>query len=177
MKGIDCSEWQQPGSINFAAVDFAIIRASHGMTEDKHWRAHFNACVAAGKPLGLYHFMEHGVPENEASFFHGLTGFLTADQCHLGWWLDVEEGQSWRDVDRFRAWVNLPSIGVYANLSAFNSNLLPYLRFQLNWLAWPDYPNNPAGYAVPNYIIRQSAPAFGLDWDETFPAQPFPKAW
>jgi len=173
MKGIDCSEWQQPGSINFAAVDFAIIRASHGMTEDKHWRAHFNACVAAGKPLGLYHFMEHGVPENEASFFHGLTGFLTADQCHLGWWLDVEEGQSWRDVDRFRAWVNLPSIGVYANLSAFNSNLLPYLRFQLNWLAWPDYPNNPAGYAVPNYIIRQST----LDWDETFPAQPFPKAW
>lgn len=177
MSGIDISEWQLPGTIDFSGVDFVIIRTSHGITEDKHWRSHFNSVVAAQKPLGLYHFMEHNVPENEASFFHGLVGFLNSSQVAMGWWLDVEEGQSARDVDRFRSWVNLPTIGVYANLSAFNTNLLPYLRFQLNWLAWPDYPANPAGYAVPNYILRQGAPAFGLDWDTKLPAQPFPFAW
>lgn len=177
--GIDVSEWQAPGSINYSApgIGFVIIRASHGMTEDRHWRQHFNDVVAAGKPLGLYHYMEHNVPENEASFFHGLVGFLAAEQVAMGWWLDVEEGQSWQQVDRFRSWVALPTCGVYANLGAFNSNLLPYLRFQLNWLAWPDAPNNPHGYAVPNHILLQSAPAFGVDWDTSQPAQPYPGFW
>lgn len=179
MSGIDVSEWQAPGSVNFAAagIDFVIIRASHGTTEDRHWREHFNAVVAAGKPLGLYHYMELGVPENEASFFHGLVGFLTAEQVAMGWWLDVEEGQSAQAVDRFRSWVALSTIGVYANLSSFATTLATYQRFQLNWLAWPDYPANPSGYPVPNHILRQGAPAFGVDWDTKLPAQPFPDAW
>src|SRR5579872_4373194 len=128
MQGGDISEWQLPGTVDFASRDFWIIRASHGTTEDRHWREHFNGCVGAGKPLGLYHYLEHDVPENEASFFHGLVGFLTADQVHLGFWLDVEEGQPAGDVDRFRAWVRLPWVGVYSNLNGFNNNLRDYFH-------------------------------------------------
>lgn len=177
MTGLDLSEWQRPGTVNLSAVEFVIIRASHGMTEDKHWREHFNNAVAAGKPIGLYHYAEHYVPENEASYFHGLTGFLTAEQCAMGWWLDLEEGQDGTWADRFRAWVRLPTCGVYANLSAFNGPLRTYMHFGLNWLAWPSAPYVPPGMAVPDHILRQTGQANGVDTDEKKLAQPMPAAW
>ena len=175
--GIDISEWQAPGSVNFGPYAFVIIRTSHGMTEDKAWRLHFNAAVAAGRSIGLYHYAEHNVPENEASFFHGLAGFLTPEQCRMGWWLDVEEGQDSTWADRFRAWVHLPTIGVYSNLAGFNGPLRAYMHFGLNWLAWPSAPSVPAGYAVPDHILRQTGQAGGVDTDVMQPAQPMPLAW
>ena len=177
MNGIDVSEWQAPGSVDFTAADFAIIRASHGTTEDRHWREHFNACVAAGKPLGLYHYFEKATPEAEASFFHNLVAFLQADQVHRGFWLDSEEQRPASDVDRFRSWVRLPWCGLYSNLAGYNGPLVAYQHFALNWLAMPDGTTLPPGWAIPDHIMRQTGIRGGIDQDVTLPAQPYPPAW
>jgi len=176
--GVDVSSWQAPGSVHFAAVDFAIIRTSHGLTEDTGWRAHFNAVVAAGKPLGLYHFAETtSSPEAQADYFHGLAGFLSAAQVHMGWWLDVEQGQDGSWVDRFRSRVALPTIGLYSNLAGFNGGLAPYQHFMLNWLAMPAGVVVPAGWRIPDHILVQTGQFAGVDVDVVEPAQPYPGAW
>lgn len=176
MTWCDISEWQAPGSVDLSRYDGVIIRASHGTTEDRHWRDHFNNAVRAGRQLGLYHYQEHGVPENEASFFHGLVGFLHPDQVRGGFWDDVEEGQPSSSVDRFRAWVRLPWCGVYSNLAGFNNNLREYMHFGLNWLAMPDGTVVPSGWSVPDHILRQSGQN-PIDVDVISAAQPYPGAW
>jgi hypothetical protein len=177
MSGRDLSEWQDPATTDYATPDFFIIRTSHGTTEDKHWREHFNNVVSHGKPLGLYHYLELGVPENEASFFHELVGFLSSDQVHYGFWLDVEENQPSSSVNRFRAWVHLPWVGLYANLSSFNSNLREYMHYGLNWLAMPTGTVLLPGWEMPDYILRQDGTVNGIDDDVRMPAQPYPNAW
>ena len=184
--GCDVSEWQAPGSVDFAAYEGIIIRASHGTTEDLHWRAHFNAVVAAGKPLGLYHFAEEApTPIIQANYFRALVGFLKPAQARGGFWLDAEPTEApapWAGpdsgwVDTFRANVSLPWCGLYSNLSLFNGQLKAYSRFALNWLAWPLGTVLEPGWTVPTYILRQTGVVNGVDQDQMVAAQPYPGAW
>lgn len=180
-EGGDLSEWQIPANVNFASRAFWIIRASHGVTEDKQWRGHFNACVAAGRPLGLYHYLEATNPaaaEAEAVFFRGLVGFLRPEQVALGFWCDSEvDGQSEACVDAFRAACELFAVGVYSNLAGFNERLPGYEHFGLNWLAMPTGTTLPAGWTVPDHVLLQDGLKDGLDHDVLLPAQPYPSAW
>jgi hypothetical protein len=176
--GCDISEWQLPGSVNFNQYAFVIIRTSHGVTEDKHWRAHFNNAVNAGKPIGFYHYLEQNpAPENQANFFRGLTDFLSAAQVHFGWWCDAEEGWITAPlVDRFRSAVHLPTCGLYSSLSLFNGPLKPYMHFALNWV--PLYPGwfLQPGWEMPDHILTQTG-SNPIDTNEIEPAQPYPAAW
>lgn len=179
MTFVDVSENQAAGSVDFAAHDGAIIRAGtgeFGIREDKAWRQHFNACVAAGRPLGLYWFAGRD-PTNEAHFFRSLVAFLRPVQVHLGYWCDAETGQDAAYLDMFRSAVQLAWCGVYGCLSNFNHDYPSYKHFGLNWLAWPSYPHVPAGMTVPDHILRQTGETGGLDTDLILPVQPYPPAW
>lgn len=173
----DISEWQDPASTDYNVAAGYIIRTSHGLTEDRHWRDHFNRTVWANKPLGLYHYFEHDPPEDEADFFRKLVGFLAADQVHLGFWLDSEEGRGSGDIDRFRQSSRLPWCGLYSNLDGYNNHHREYLHFGLNWLALPTGTVLPAGSEMPDHILVQTATVNGVDVNETTPIQPYPAAW
>ena len=183
----DVSEWQAPGSVDFAKYDAVIIRASHGTTEDLHWRKHFDDTVAAGRRVGLYHFAEeHPSPAAQASFFHGLVGFLKPPQVWAGFWLDGEpnndDGDPWAGpnspwVDQFRSAVALPWCGLYGNLSSFNTRCQAYMHFGLNWLAMPIGTTLPAGWAIPDHVLVQAGTVNGVDQDLPTVAQPYPGAW
>ena len=177
--GGDLSEHQDPGAVRYAGARFWIIRASHGLTQDLHWRAHFDNAVNAGCAIGLYHSLEAGAsPEAQADYFRSLVGFLTAIQVAAGWWVDAEEG--WVTtalVDRFRSRVELPTCGLYSTLSLFNTTLREYLHFGLNWL--PLLPGwfLEAGWAMPDHILEQRGQFAGVDVDVVLPAQPYPAGW
>lgn len=55
-KGIDISSYQ--GNINIEAlksqIDFIIIRATYGITEDKQAQRNVNECIRLGIPYGIY---------------------------------------------------------------------------------------------------------------------------
>lgn len=180
MQGCDVSEWQTPGTVDLQVVDFCIIRCSHGTTEDRHWRSHFNNVVQAGKPLGLYHTGEGFTPQAEASYFHNLVGFLRPEQVHMGYWLDNEGNNpvvnGWW-MDSFRSWVRLPWVGVYGNLAMFNNMGVSYKHFGINWLAMPTGTQVPPGWSIPDHILLQDGIQNGVDHDVVQAAQPYPPAW
>jgi hypothetical protein len=182
MSWVDVSHWQPAGSVNFAAYDGAIIEVSHELVEDPLWRVHFNAVVAAHRPLGLYHYAGSS-PQAEAEMFFGLVGFLAPAQVHGGYWLDAEDGQDNVWVDEFRSAVRLPWCGLYSNLAGFNGPLVAYQHFGINWLAMPTGTVVPEGWTIPDHIMVQTRQDLTLvngikvDVDEILTAQPYPGAW
>jgi hypothetical protein len=175
----DISEDQNLADIDFASADGWIIRAGTGqynLREDYIWRGAFNECVKAGKPLGLYWFAG-GSPSMEASFFHGLVGFLSPEQVRLGFWLDAETGQDAGYVTQFRAACQLPFCGLYGSLNNFNTDYPQYLHFGMNWLAMPTGTVVPSGWEVPDHIMVQTGIVNGLDANEVLSALPYPPQW
>lgn len=180
--GADVSEWQPPGSVRFAGLDFCIIRVSHGLTEDTAWREHLFACTAARTPTGFYHFLEPGPSAGEqADRFRGLCGSLPPEVARYAWWLDAEPYQGWEpsegDVDTFRAEVRLSACGLYSTLGLFNGPLRGYLHFGLNWLALPSGAHLLPGWTMPDHVLTQLDQWDGIDVDVMGPAQPYPAAW
>ena len=60
IKGTDISKWQ--GSVDFVkmkqmGVEFVIIRAGYGETEDPMFTAYINAALMAGLAVGVYWFL------------------------------------------------------------------------------------------------------------------------
>lgn len=166
-KGVDVSEWQLPGTVDFSQYDFVIIRTSHGLTEDKHWREHYNACISSnqtgGKPahIGFYHYSESGDPRQEASYFK----FLAETVPHsFGQWLDVETGQSAPYVDAFR---NVWDTGVYSNWWGFSNAMGGlYNRFERNWVAWL----NPGGPPMRWLLMQVGQQGTDIDVGPNLPA-------
>jgi len=60
MDGIDVSFWQ--GTIDWPTVaqniDFAFIRASHGVTQDSQFSNYWSQASSAGVSIGPYHYFE-----------------------------------------------------------------------------------------------------------------------
>ena len=173
------ARYQAPGTVDFAKYDGVIVQASHGTVEEVGWRAQVNEVVAAGKILGLYHFAELGPSAAaQASFFHGLVGYLKPAQVRGGFWVDVEvAGLNSAWVDQFRSAVALPWCGLYSDLSMFNGPLLAYQHFALNWLAFPFGTVVAPGWSIPDHILVQTGVVNGVDQDLPTVAQPYPGAW
>lgn len=174
------ARYQPPGSVDFSRFGGAIIQTSHGRAEEVGWREQFNECVAAQRPLGLYHFAESTDIAGaiaEAQLFYGLVGFLRPEQVYLGLFVDPETGQRTPWVDAFRSAANLFAVGLYGNLSAFNLLFREYMHFGLNWLAMPDGTTVPFGWTVPDHVLVQYGQVDGIDANRWGPAQPYPFAW
>ena len=75
MNGVDISSWQAPGSVNLSSYDFAIIKASEGVSiTDKHHKAHYKSAKAKGLLTGFYHYAhpEGNTARAEASHFEDV---------------------------------------------------------------------------------------------------------
>lgn len=163
MSGADLSEFQDPAHTPYASFDFAIIRVSHGITEDPKWREHVWNLGVAGKPFGLYYILENITASIEAqvAFFRDLIApFLSG--VTYGLWGDFARGDqidnllSTSTVDRCRAVVDT---GIYVNQSALDA-MPEYKRFERIWYAWlSDTP--PPG----RWLLWQKGQPFGIDQD------------
>lgn len=158
--GVDLSEFQDPHQMQYSAFGFAIIRASHGFTEDRQWRAHTWCMGVVHRPFGFYHALESNDVEGEATYFRNLI----ANVAHTrGEWLDIARGDlnstliSTSTVDRFRSVIDT---GIYVNLSALDS-MPEYKRFERLWVA--DLSASPPG----RWLMWQKGQGFGVDIDVT----------
>lgn len=70
IRGIDVSRWQ--GNIDWNAVkssgiDFALIKATEGVDYvDPNFNTYANGAIAAGLPIGVYHFLRAGSAADQA---------------------------------------------------------------------------------------------------------------
>lgn len=74
----DISKWQ--GNVNWSEaakeLDFVILRASCGTSEDTKYERNVNACIENGVPFGAYHYVKAGTAEaakKEAQAFLKVT--------------------------------------------------------------------------------------------------------
>ena len=159
MIDVDLSEYQDPVTTPYRNFRRAIIRASHGTTEDKHWRQHVWNCGVVGTDIGFYHALESEQVEAEAHYFRSL---ITPFTWRCGTWVDMARGDlnaaliATETVDRWRA---VSDDGLYANKAALD--VMPeYKRFERLWYAWiSDTP--PPG----RWLVWQKGKAFGVDVD------------
>ena len=74
----DISKWQ--GNVNWSEaakeLDFVILRASCGTSEDTKYERNVNACIENSIPFGAYHYVKAGTAEaarKEAQVFLKVT--------------------------------------------------------------------------------------------------------
>lgn len=156
-KGRDLSEFQDPATTDYVTPAFFIIRVSHGLTEDLHWRQHFNGAFHNAKPVGFYHTPETTNPGAEALSFRSFAAGIPHE---LGQWLDYAYGDripviSTPFADMFR---QIWDCGLYVNRASMA--LLPeYARFERLWWASP-------GEAPPGrWLMTQDGQDHDVDTD------------
>ena len=95
IKGTDISKWQ--GSVDFVkmkqmGVEFVIIRAGYGETEDPMFTAYINAALMAGLAVGVYWFLyaseNAGAKKNADKFEQVIKPYK--DKITCGVWADWE---------------------------------------------------------------------------------------
>ena len=95
VKGTDISKWQ--GSVDFVkmkqmGVEFVIIRAGYGETEDPMFTAYINAALMAGLAVGVYWFLyaseNAGAKKNADKFGQVIKPYR--DKITCGVWADWE---------------------------------------------------------------------------------------
>ena len=72
MNGVDISSWQAPGSVDLSLYQFAIIKASEGVSiTDKYHKQHYDNATANGLLTGFYHYAhpEYNTARAEATHF------------------------------------------------------------------------------------------------------------
>jgi hypothetical protein len=158
LKGIDLSEYQDPLQVPYASFAFAIIRVSHGPTQDLRWRQHVWDIGVVHRPFGFYYVLENiGVSiEAQAVFFKDLVRPFAHT---MGEWLDIARGDgvdnliSTSTVDRCRGVVDT---GIYVNGSTLDA-MPEYKRFERIWYA---------GTAPPaRWLLWQTGQEAGTDVD------------
>jgi GH25 family lysozyme M1 (1,4-beta-N-acetylmuramidase) len=71
MRGIDISNWQGGLDLNKLDIDFAIMKATEGVSfVDKYCDPWVQQCIANGIKWGFYHFARNNEPETEANHFY-----------------------------------------------------------------------------------------------------------
>jgi len=79
LRGCDVSQFQSPYLVDWRRYDFGIVRASYGARPDSLCLEHAKRLRAAGRPIGLYHFL---LPNSD--FERQLQTFLAqAKAAHL----------------------------------------------------------------------------------------------
>lgn len=161
--GRDLSEFQKPLAITdqYATFGFAIIRASHGKTPDKHYAEHIFNMGVVKRPIGLYHTLETSDVVGEAEFFRDL--IRDVHRTH-GDWLDLARGDvkpafiNPATLDAFRSIIDT---GWYCNLAALD--MVPeYKRFERLWVA--DISADPP---PTRWLMWQKGQGFGIDIDKS----------
>lgn len=98
MKGIDISNWQQGFDLSLARPEFAIMKATEGLTFiDKCCDGFVQDAINLDIPFGYYHFARSNNAEAEASFFYEQTKGYTGKGIPV---LDLEvpNGNSWAEA-------------------------------------------------------------------------------
>ena len=98
MKGIDISNWQRGFDLGAARPEFAIMKATEGLTFiDKCCDGFVQDAINLGIPFGYYHFARSNSAEAEASFFYEQTKGYTGKGIPV---LDLEvpNGNAWAET-------------------------------------------------------------------------------
>lgn len=103
MNGVDVASYQATLSFNNIAADFAMIKATQGVTYvNPYCDTHFQQLKAKGKKRGVYHFANHGDAIQEADFFvNNIQGYVGDAILCLDW-----EGSFVADVAWAKAWLD-----------------------------------------------------------------------
>ena len=98
MKGIDISNWQRGFDLGAARPEFAIMKATEGLTFiDKCCDGFVQDAINLGIPFGYYHFARSNSAEAEAVFFYEQTKGYTGKGIPV---LDLEvpNGNAWAEA-------------------------------------------------------------------------------
>lgn len=146
LRGIDVSRWQPRmdwPEVRAAGNEYAVARASLGLTPDPEFAMHTNGARKAGLLVGAYHYLWPSIDP-----FLSVSMFLAAmGNDPTGWAcaLDLEErGTTWGQAKRwaraFRKAAPGHPIGIYINPSDFHRIGSPPLSEEFDWLwlaYWP----------------------------------------
>lgn len=95
IKGIDVSRWQ--GNINWqqvknSGIRFAILKASDRSNRpEEKFNTNYNGCMAAGLPVGAYHYVYARDTVRAAQEANSLVSILKGKNISCGVWLDMED--------------------------------------------------------------------------------------
>lgn len=85
LEGIDISEFQAPEAMKanqlFKDAKFVIVRASYGLSRDKHAATHAKQVIDAGKLLGFYHY---AYPKYNPNPETEVDNFITCIKPYIG---------------------------------------------------------------------------------------------
>lgn len=71
LKGIDISNWEPTVILKDLDIDFAIFKATEGLSfKDPTLKGFCKQAQRAGMLFGCYHFARNNVPQHEAEFFY-----------------------------------------------------------------------------------------------------------
>lgn len=171
LNGIDISRYQAGIDLNTVPADFVIIGTSDGSFVNPEADKQYQAAVAAGKLVGVYHYFRND-PITEARFWAGITkGYQDGKTVFF---IDAETdhpnlpGVTKQFGDEFHRLTGIkPVVYTYWHLlQGHNWQALVDADYGL-WGAWYPLLNQPAGYTIP---ARQSPPYWGesmMAWQYT----------
>lgn len=173
MNGIDVSAWQPRNITGIVPLDFAIIKATEsiGYVSDA-CDQQYQIAKAAGKGLGVYHFLRPGDAAANADFFvNNIQGYLGEAMLVLDYEANaLDMGREWlrTAIRRVKERTNVPPV-VYASESVVASQELDKLCAEENCGLWvANYgANNQQGYSAQpqlrGSVIRQYTSKGRLD--------------
>lgn len=165
MNGIDVSGWQPRNITALVPHDFAIIKAteSTGFVSDA-CDQQYQIAKAAGKGLGVYHFLRPVDAVAQMDFFiNNVQGYIGEAILVLDYEADaVAKGREWlrTAIRRVKERTNVPPV-IYASTSVITSQQLDKLAAEEDCGIWAaNYgANNTQGYSAQpqmnGSIIRQ----------------------
>lgn len=180
MNGIDVSGWQPRNITALVPHDFAIIKA----TESTNFVSdacdqQYQIAKAAGKGLGVYHFLRPGDAVANADFFvNNVQGYVGEAILVLDYEANaLDMGREWLRtvIRRVKQRTNVPPV-VYASTSVISSQQLDKLCAEENCGLWAaNYgANNVQGYSaqpqmlgsvIRQYTSKGRLPGYGGDLD------------
>ena len=178
--GIDVSGWQPRNITALVPYDFAIIKAteSTGFVSDA-CDQQYQLAKAAGKGLGVYHFLRPGSATAQVDFFvNNIQGYLGEAILVLDYEMDaLNMGREWlrEAIRRVKSRTNVPPI-IYASTSVIASQQLEKLAAEEDCGIWAaNYgANNQQGYSaqpqlngsiIRQYTSRGRLPGYSGDLD------------
>lgn len=171
LNGIDISRYQAGINLSVVPSDFVIIGTSDGSYVNPEADKQYQAAVASGKLVGVYHYFRND-PITEARFWAGITKgyqngrtvfFIDAETDHPN--LPAVTKQF---GDEFKRLTGIkPVVYTYWHLlKGHNWQTLVDADYGL-WGAWYPLLNQPAGYTIP---AKQDPPYWGksmMAWQYT----------
>ncbi|MEV8180343.1 LysM peptidoglycan-binding domain-containing protein [Specibacter sp. NPDC078692] len=171
LNGIDISRYQAGIDLKTVPADFVIIGTSDGSFVNPEADKQYQAAVAAGKEVGVYHYFRND-PITEARFWAGITKgyqdgktvfFTDAETDHPNM---VALSKQFSDEFLRLTGVRPVTYTYWHLLAKYNWQSHVDANIGL-WGAWYPLLNQPAGYTIPD---RQSPPYWGesmMAWQYT----------